>query len=133
MGDGNFHLVILIDPGKPKEIEEAKAINVRVVERALAVEGTCTGEHGVGIGKQPYLRKELGEDVISIMRGIKQLLDPENLMNPGKVLQCSKVALSPARRFCVHLRRTGCCRLLRQRPAGSRSNSRRRNRTRTPA
>jgi D-lactate dehydrogenase (cytochrome) len=86
VGDGNFHLVILIDPGKPAEIEEAKEINARVVERALAMEGTCTGEHGVGIGKQPYLRKELGEDVISIMRDIKQLLDPDNLMNPGKVI-----------------------------------------------
>jgi D-lactate dehydrogenase (cytochrome) len=86
VGDGNFHLVILIDPKNPAEIEEAKAINVRVVERALAMEGTCTGEHGVGIGKQPYLRKELGEDVISIMRDIKQLLDPDNLMNPGKVV-----------------------------------------------
>ena len=106
VGDGNFHLVILIDPGKPKEIEEAKAINARVVERALAMEGTCTGEHGVGIGKQPYLRKELGEDVISIMRDIKQLLDPENLMNPGK--SCRYEGGSrPARRFCVHLRRTG--------------------------
>jgi len=86
VGDGNFHLVILIDPGKPAEIEEAKAINVRVVERALAMEGTCTGEHGIGIGKQPYLRKELGDDVISIMRDIKQLMDPDNLMNPGKVI-----------------------------------------------
>jgi D-lactate dehydrogenase (cytochrome) len=86
VGDGNFHLVILIDPKNQKEIEEAKAINGRVVERALAMEGTCTGEHGVGIGKQPYLRKELGEDVISIMRDIKQLLDPDNLMNPGKVI-----------------------------------------------
>jgi D-lactate dehydrogenase (cytochrome) len=57
-----------------------------VVERALAMEGTCTGEHGVGIGKQQYLRQELGEDVIGIMRDIKQLIDPENLMNPGKVI-----------------------------------------------
>ena len=86
VGDGNFHLVILIDPKSEAEIDEAKAINVRVVERALAMEGTCTGEHGIGIGKQQYLRQELGEDVISIMRDIKQLLDPENLMNPGKVI-----------------------------------------------
>jgi D-lactate dehydrogenase (cytochrome) len=86
VGDGNFHLVILIDPKKAAEIEEAKAINVRVVERALAMEGTCTGEHGVGIGKQQYLRQELGDDVIGMMRDIKQLIDPENLMNPGKVV-----------------------------------------------
>jgi len=78
--------VILIDPKQEAEIEEAKALNVRVVERALAMEGTCTGEHGVGIGKQQYLRQELGDDVISMMRDIKQLIDPENLMNPGKVV-----------------------------------------------
>src|SRR5262245_50673016 len=67
VGDGNFHLVILIDPKNQKEVEEAKQINVRVVKRALAMEGTCTGEHGVGIGKQAYLQEELGEDVISLM------------------------------------------------------------------
>jgi len=86
VGDGNFHLVILIDPNKPAEIEEAKAINVRVVQRALAMEGTCTGEHGVGIGKQVYLREELGEDVIDVMRDLKRMFDPENLLNPGKVV-----------------------------------------------
>jgi len=86
VGDGNFHLVILIDPGKPAEIEEAKAINVRVVRRALAMEGTCTGEHGIGIGKQPYLLEELGADVVDLMRDIKRSFDPENLMNPGKVV-----------------------------------------------
>jgi D-lactate dehydrogenase (cytochrome) len=86
VGDGNFHLVILIDPNNQAEIEEAKALNVRVVERALAMEGTCTGEHGIGIGKQQYLRQELGEDVISLMRDIKQAFDPENLMNPGKIV-----------------------------------------------
>ena len=86
VGDGNFHLVILIDPNNPAEIEEAKALNRRTVERALAMEGTCTGEHGVGIGKQAYLRTELGEDAIALMRSIKSALDPENLMNPGKVV-----------------------------------------------
>ncbi len=86
VGDGNFHLVILIDPHKPAEIEEAKALNVRVVQRALAMEGTCTGEHGIGIGKQAYLREELGEDVIDLMRDLKRLFDPENLLNPGKVV-----------------------------------------------
>src|SRR5579871_4463827 len=86
VGDGNFHLVILIDPNSTAELEEAKAINVRVVQRALAMEGTCTGEHGIGIGKQAYLRQELGEDVIDLMRDIKNVLDPENLLNPGKVI-----------------------------------------------
>ena len=78
--------MILIDPKNQGEIDEAKALNARVVERALAMEGTCTGEHGVGIGKQQYLRQELGEDVISLMRDLKQVFDPENLMNPGKIV-----------------------------------------------
>jgi D-lactate dehydrogenase (cytochrome) len=86
VGDGNFHLVILIDPNNPAEIEEAKALNRRTVERALAMEGTCTGEHGVGIGKQAYLRKELGDDAIALMRDMKRLFDPDNLMNPGKLV-----------------------------------------------
>jgi D-lactate dehydrogenase (cytochrome) len=85
VGDGNFHLVILIDPANPAELDEAKGLNVRVVKRALAMEGTCTGEHGIGIGKQPYLMEELGETV-DLMRDIKRLFDPENLMNPGKVV-----------------------------------------------
>jgi len=87
VGDGNFHLVILIDPKSEAELAEAKALNVRVVQRALAMEGTCTGEHGVGIGKQPYLRQELGDDVIALMRDIKHVLDPDKLLNPGKVVQ----------------------------------------------
>jgi D-lactate dehydrogenase (cytochrome) len=86
VGDGNFHLVILIDPASQADLEEAKAINSRLVQRALAMEGTCTGEHGVGMGKQASLRAELGEDVIDVMRDIKKLFDPDNLMNPGKVV-----------------------------------------------
>jgi D-lactate dehydrogenase (cytochrome) len=85
IGDGNFHLVILIDPGNQAEIDEAKRLNVRVIKRALAMEGTCTGEHGIGIGKQPYLVEELGE-AVDVMRDIKRLFDPGNLMNPGKVV-----------------------------------------------
>ena len=86
VGDGNFHCVILVDPNNQAEIEEAKQINVRVVRRALAMEGTCTGEHGIGIGKQAYLAEELGEDVIALMRELKRCFDPENLMNPGKIV-----------------------------------------------
>ncbi len=86
VGDGNFHLVILVDPASQADMEEAKALNARLVKRALAMEGTCTGEHGIGLGKQASLRAELGDDVIDIMRDIKRLLDPENLMNPGKVV-----------------------------------------------
>jgi len=86
VGDGNFHLMFLVDPAKPEETELAKTFNKRLVERALRLEGSCTGEHGVGMGKQDWLRAELGEDVVDIMRDIKKLFDPENLMNPGKVV-----------------------------------------------
>jgi D-lactate dehydrogenase (cytochrome) len=86
VGDGNFHLMFLVDPAKPEETELAKEFNQRLVERALRLEGTCTGEHGVGMGKQGSLRAELGDDMIDVMRDIKKLFDPENLMNPGKVV-----------------------------------------------
>lgn len=86
VGDGNFHLMFLVDPAKPEETELAKQFNKRLVERALRMEGTCTGEHGIGLGKQASLQTELGEDVIAVMRGIKTLFDPGNLMNPGKVV-----------------------------------------------
>jgi D-lactate dehydrogenase (cytochrome) len=86
VGDGNFHLMFLVDPAKPEETELAKSFNKRLVERALRMEGTCTGEHGVGMGKQGSLKEELGEDMMDLMRDIKKLFDPENLMNPGKVL-----------------------------------------------
>ncbi|MGE5129886.1 MAG: FAD-binding oxidoreductase [Sphingomonadaceae bacterium] len=86
IGDGNFHLMFLVDPAKPEDTALAKEFNKRLVARALAMEGTCTGEHGVGLGKQESLRAELGEEAISVMRDIKHVLDPENLMNPGKVV-----------------------------------------------
>jgi D-lactate dehydrogenase (cytochrome) len=85
VGDGNFHLVILIDPGNEKEVEEAKALNVRVVKRALAMEGTCTGELGIGMGKQAYMAEELG-DAVDLMKDLKRAFDPHNLLNPGKVV-----------------------------------------------
>src|SRR6476620_5536495 len=86
IGDGNFHLMLLVDPKKPEETEIAKAFNKRLVERALRLEGTCTGEHGVGMGKMGSMQLELGYYVIDVMRDIKRVLDPENLMNPGKVV-----------------------------------------------
>ncbi|HEX5477376.1 MAG TPA: FAD-linked oxidase C-terminal domain-containing protein [Burkholderiales bacterium] len=86
VGDGNFHLMFLVDPKKPEETELAKQFNKRLVERALRMEGTCTGEHGVGMGKQASLRAELGDDVLDVMRDIKRVFDPDNLMNPGKVV-----------------------------------------------
>jgi D-lactate dehydrogenase (cytochrome) len=86
IGDGNFHLMFLVDPAKPEETEIAKTFNKRLVERALRMEGTCTGEHGIGLGKIGSMQLELGEDVIDIMRDIKRVFDPDNLMNPGKVV-----------------------------------------------
>jgi len=86
IGDGNFHLMFLIDPDKPEETELAKQFNQRLVERALRMEGTCTGEHGIGMGKIGSMRLELGDDVMDLMRDIKRVFDPDNLMNPGKVV-----------------------------------------------
>jgi D-lactate dehydrogenase (cytochrome) len=85
VGDGNFHLGLLIDPDDPAELAEAEAINARVVERAQRLGGTCTGEHGVGVGKIKYLAGEHGEGV-NVMRAIKNALDPQGLFNPGKML-----------------------------------------------
>jgi D-lactate dehydrogenase (cytochrome) len=84
-GDGNFHLVFLVDTDNPDEMARASAVNDRMVTRALAVGGTCTGEHGVGYGKIELLKAEHGEGV-SVMRQIKIALDPDNIMNPGKIL-----------------------------------------------
>jgi D-lactate dehydrogenase (cytochrome) len=86
IGDGNFHLMLLVDPSKPEETEIAKTFNKRLVDRALRLEGTCTGEHGVGLGKIGSMRLELGDDVVDVMRDIKKVFDPDNLMNPGKVV-----------------------------------------------
>jgi len=86
VGDGNFHLVVLVDPDNEKEMAEAAWISQRVVSRAIEMEGTCTGEHGIGLGKRKYLIQEHGEAAVDIMRAIKSALDPNNLLNPGKVL-----------------------------------------------
>jgi len=85
VGDGNFHVAMLLDPNKPEELEEAERINRRIVGRALEMGGTCTGEHGVGLHKMSFMIEEHGEDAIATMRAIKQALDPRNLMNPGKI------------------------------------------------
>jgi len=86
VGDGNFHLIFVLDPNKPEEFAEAKRINARLVHRALEMGGTCTGEHGVGVGKMDYLAEEHGE-ALEVMRAIKRALDPQNLMNPGKMIR----------------------------------------------
>ena len=85
VGDGNFHLTFVIDPDDGKEMARATALNERMVMRALAMGGTCTGEHGIGVGKMKFLQAEHGE-AVAVMRQIKRTLDPDNLMNPGKVL-----------------------------------------------
>ncbi|HTV46197.1 MAG TPA: FAD-linked oxidase C-terminal domain-containing protein [Stellaceae bacterium] len=86
VGDGNFHLVFMIDPNRPEEIAEAARLNDRMVSRALAMEGTCTGEHGIGYGKMEFLTAEHGE-AVSVMRTIKRALDPDGIMNPGKIVR----------------------------------------------
>ncbi len=88
VGDGNFHLAILPHPDRPEDVEEAEALNHRLVRRALAMEGTCSGEHGVGQGKIQFLEEQNPEGVV-LMRQIKKTLDPDHLLNPGKVLHMS--------------------------------------------
>jgi D-lactate dehydrogenase (cytochrome) len=85
VGDGNFHLGLIIDPHDPDELAEAAAINDRLVRRAIALDGTATGEHGVGTGKRKFMALEHGAG-LSVMRAIKQALDPLGILNPGKVL-----------------------------------------------
>jgi D-lactate dehydrogenase (cytochrome) len=84
-GDGNFHLIYVLDPANAAELEVAERLNERMVMRALAMGGTCTGEHGVGIGKKKYLHAEHGP-ALDVMRTIKHALDPDNRMNPGKMI-----------------------------------------------
>jgi D-lactate dehydrogenase (cytochrome) len=85
-GDGNFHVLVLMDKSDAGEIERAEAFIARLNARALALGGTCTGEHGIGQGKQRFLIDEMAESV-DLMRAIKQALDPHNIMNPGKIFQ----------------------------------------------
>ena len=86
VGDGNFHVCFMLDPAKPEEFAAAGALNDRMVARAIAMDGTCTGEHGVGQGKIDFLAAEHGE-ALSVMRGLKRALDPDNILNPGKILR----------------------------------------------
>jgi D-lactate dehydrogenase (cytochrome) len=89
IGDGNFHLTLLIDRDDPAEVANAKAFGDRLVERAMAMDGTCTGEHGVGQGKMKYLLSEHGPAALAAMRSIKQAFDPLDIMNPGKIVPLS--------------------------------------------
>ena len=83
-GDGNFHVSFIVDPDDEEEMSRARSVNKKMIMRAIEMGGTCTGEHGVGYGKMPYLLAEHGE-AVSTMRSIKQALDPQKIMNPGKI------------------------------------------------
>ncbi|HEX4327052.1 MAG TPA: FAD-linked oxidase C-terminal domain-containing protein [Burkholderiales bacterium] len=85
IGDGNFHLCIVVNPESDTDLHAAEEMNQRLVHRAIAMEGTCTGEHGIGMGKLEFLREEHGNSV-DVMLMVKQALDPDNIMNPGKVV-----------------------------------------------
>jgi D-lactate dehydrogenase (cytochrome) len=87
VGDGNFHFGYLIDPENPQEREIAEALNTKLVNRALSLGGTCTGEHGIGLHKMDFLVTEAGEGAVNMMRTLKQALDPHNIMNPGKIFR----------------------------------------------
>jgi D-lactate dehydrogenase (cytochrome) len=85
VGDGNFHMGYLIDPADNQERARAEHLNQLLVERALRLGGTCTGEHGVGLHKMDFLVSEAGHGAVAMMRAIKQALDPDNILNPGKI------------------------------------------------
>ena len=85
VGDGNFHFGYLIDPDNEDERSRAEQLNHQLVSRSIALGGTCTGEHGVGIHKMDFLREEAGDGAVQMMRSIKQALDPKNILNPGKI------------------------------------------------
>ncbi|MDJ0926739.1 MAG: FAD-linked oxidase C-terminal domain-containing protein [Gammaproteobacteria bacterium] len=86
VGDGNFHYVFLIDADEPAQYEQVQELSARLVERALDMDGTCTGEHAIGLGKRKYLESEFGPDAVDLMRTIKRAVDPNEIMNPGKLL-----------------------------------------------
>ena len=87
VGDGNFHVQMLVDPSDPKDVARAESVNERMVHRAIAMDGTCTGEHGIGLHKLDFLVHEAGEEAVDLMRTIKHALDPNNIFNPGKVIR----------------------------------------------
>ena len=86
VGDGNFHVLLTADPNDHAAIEKLEDFHTRLVERSLSLEGTCTGEHGIGVGKIGYLVSELGREAVDVMATIKNALDPNGIMNPGKII-----------------------------------------------
>lgn len=97
VGDGNFHLTLLVDLADTDEVARAKALNERLVARALAMDGTSTGEHGVGQGKMAYLMAEHGEAALAMMQAVKRALDPDGIMNPGKIVVSTERLVAPDR------------------------------------
>lgn len=86
VGDGNFHVLMLLDPDSETEWRESEMINHNLVKRAIAADGTCTGEHGVGLHKMQFMEAEHGENALSLMRSLKHAFDPNNILNPGKII-----------------------------------------------
>ena len=86
VGDGNFHVLMLLDPDSPDEWEESQQLNRRLVHRAIEMDGTCTGEHGVGLHKMEFMQAEHGQDGLDLMHALKRAFDPHDIMNPGKIL-----------------------------------------------
>jgi D-lactate dehydrogenase (cytochrome) len=92
VGDGNFHVILLVDHDDPEGVQRGMAFHDRLVRRAIAHDGTCTGEHGIGYGKGAYLELEHGAAGVRMMRAIKRALDPDDLFNPGKVAGAAVLA-----------------------------------------
>ncbi len=86
VGDGNFHVLMLLDPDSQEEWEESERLNHHLVTQAIDADGTCTGEHGIGLHKKQFMLHEHGEDVLDLMRSLKHAFDPNNILNPGKIL-----------------------------------------------
>ena len=85
VGDGNFHVAYMIDPEQAGQRDTAEALNLQLVTHAIALEGTCTGEHGIGLHKMGFLVDEAGAGAVDVMRRLKRALDPKNILNPGKI------------------------------------------------
>jgi D-lactate dehydrogenase (cytochrome) len=85
VGDGNFHCCILVNPDDPQEVERALALDHKIVARGLSLGGTCSGEHGIGLGKRAFLQREHGADALEVMQSLKAALDPKGILNPGKL------------------------------------------------
>jgi D-lactate dehydrogenase (cytochrome) len=87
VGDGNFHVLMLLDPDNQAEWDESERINHALVTQAIDADGTCTGEHGIGLHKKQFMAHEHGEDALDLMRSLKMAFDPQNILNPGKIIK----------------------------------------------